>query len=290
MAAAHPSTLPIVRLCRPAPGAPLRHLRIGHLPSIPATSTASAWDWNFNSAREYYDSISPVGRCRTSPCNIPFSPAGLGNEFASRSAQADLRALYPPVPARGAGLAPGRWPRSWNDPYGFTMGGLEGEAGSGLGRNHPFDLLRGFPADYCNRGNGGYLFNLEYRLPLFKIEKAVLPAVSLDRVYLNAFFDMGRLWHGSYVRLHRILHRSRSRAAPGLRRRRLHRSGLRRGLRLRPGEALLDLSADGEKLLAEVRDGIPDLQHFDNAALKLIPHPLLLRREGVKNTRQGNRI
>jgi outer membrane protein assembly factor BamA len=40
---------------------------------------------------------------------------------------------------------------------------------------------------------------LEYRIPLFKIEKAVMPAVSLDRVYLNAFIDLGRLWDKYYT-------------------------------------------------------------------------------------------
>jgi hypothetical protein len=151
--------------------------------------------FDFNSAREYYDSISPADGVRFI-LQYSIQPAGLGNTFASRSAQADLRhyipLFRPGVLAWRLALA-----QSWNDPYGFTMGGLEGAAGSSLGRNHPFDLLRGLPADY-DRGKGGCLFNLEYRLPLFKIEKAVLPAVSLDRVYLNAFFDAGRLWQGNW--------------------------------------------------------------------------------------------
>jgi hemolysin activation/secretion protein len=57
--------------------------------------------------------------------------------------------------------------------------------------------VRGFPYGYL-QGDKGWIFNLEYRLPLFRIEKAVLPAVSVDRVYLTAFFDMGRLWQGQY--------------------------------------------------------------------------------------------
>ncbi len=149
---------------------------------------------DFNSAREYYDSISPADGALFT-LQYAIQPPGLGNEFASRSAQADLR-YYLPLIRPGVLACRLALAQSWNDPFGFAMGGLEGEAGGRLGKSHPFDLLRGFPADY-GRGKEGYLFNLEYRLPLCKIEKAVLPAVSLDRVYLSAFFDMGRLWHGS---------------------------------------------------------------------------------------------
>lgn len=149
----------------------------------------------FNSAREYYDSISPSDGARFT-LQYSIQPTGLGNTFASRSAQAELRhyirLFRPGVLAWRLALA-----QSWDDPFGFAMGGLEGEAGSSLGKSHPFDLLRGFPASY-DRGKGGWLFNLEYRLPLFKIEKAILPAVSLDRVYLVPFFDIGRFWHESY--------------------------------------------------------------------------------------------
>jgi hypothetical protein len=148
----------------------------------------------FNSSREYYDSISQSDGARLT-LQYSIQPSGFGNEFSSRSAQADLRhyipLFRPGVLAWRLALA-----KSWNPGY-YAMGGGEGEAGNSLGENHPFDLLRGFPAGF-QWGDHGYLFNLEYRLPLFKIEKAVLPAVSLDRVYLNTFFDMGRLWHGSY--------------------------------------------------------------------------------------------
>ncbi len=70
------------------------------------------------------------------------------------------------------------------------MGGRE--EGGGLGSDRPFRLLRGFSAGH-QWGDRGWLVNLEYRLPLFKIEKAILPAVSLDRVWLSPFFDAGRL-------------------------------------------------------------------------------------------------
>jgi len=164
-------------------------------PNYPENFNGVRLGLEFNSAREYYDSISPADGMRFT-LQGSWQPDGMENDRASRSAQAEMRhyisIFRPGVLAWRLALA-----QSWNDPYGFTMGGLEGEAGSSLGRNHPFDLLRGFLTDF-DRGKGGYLFNLEYRLPLFKIEKAILPAVSLDQVYLNAFFDMGRLWHGNW--------------------------------------------------------------------------------------------
>jgi hypothetical protein len=149
----------------------------------------------FNSAREYYDSVSPAdGVLFTLKGSL--HPSGLGNERASRSVQAELRhyvSLFRP------GVLAWRLAAAWSrgDSYYYDMGGAEGEAASGLADEHPFDLVRGFPAGYW-QGDKGWQFNLEYRLPLFRIEKAVLPAVSVDRAYVNAFLDMGRLWQGKY--------------------------------------------------------------------------------------------
>lgn len=150
---------------------------------------------DFNSAHEYYNSISPSDGARFK-LQYSIHPSGFGNEFASRSAQADLRhyiSLFRPgVLAWRLALA-----RSWEPSYRYyDMGGLD--AGNGLGSDRPFRLLRGFNLAYY-RGDRGWQFNLEYRLPLFKIEKAVLPAVSLDRVWLNAFFDTGRLLNRFYT-------------------------------------------------------------------------------------------
>ena len=150
---------------------------------------------DFNSAREYYNSISPSDGMHFT-LQGSWQPDGMGNAQASRSAQADLR-IYVPLFRPGVLAWRLALAQSWDDPYGFTMGGGEGEITGGLGGNEPFNLLRGFPADY-DRGRGGYLFNLEYRLPLFKIEKALVPAFSIDRLWLNAFFDMGRLSHKYY--------------------------------------------------------------------------------------------
>lgn len=144
---------------------------------------------DFNSAREYYDSISPADGVHLTVQGF-IHPEGLGNDRANRGAQADLRGY---VPFFRPGVLAWRLAaaRSWDagNQY-YEMGGRAAE--SGLWNSHPFKLLRGFAAgDF--RGDRGWQFNLEYRLPLFKIEKAVVPAFSLDRVYVNAFFDMGRL-------------------------------------------------------------------------------------------------
>ena len=144
---------------------------------------------DFNSARQYYDSISPADGARIT-MQYSLQPSGLGNEWASRSARADLRGYLslfrPGVLAWRLAAA-----RSWDaGNHYYDMGGRA--IGSGLGGDRPFRLLRGFGSGYF-RGDRGWQFNLEYRQPLFKIEKAFLPAVSLDRFWLNAFFDMGRL-------------------------------------------------------------------------------------------------
>ncbi|TFG78436.1 MAG: hypothetical protein E4H23_07865 [Chrysiogenales bacterium] len=144
---------------------------------------------SFNSARDYYDSVSPTDGARFTAQGF-IHPEGLGNQWASRGLQLDLRHYIP-------FLRPGvlAWrlsaARSWDagNRY-YAMGGLTAE--SGLGNSHPFTLLRGLDAGYY-RGDRGWQFNLEYRVPLFNIEKAVLPAVSLDRLWLAPFFDMGRL-------------------------------------------------------------------------------------------------
>jgi hypothetical protein len=145
---------------------------------------------DFNSSREYYDSVSPSDGVQFA-LRYSIQPDGLGNNHASCSAQADLRHY---IPMFRPGVLAWRLvgTRGWDaDSWLYTLGGLG--LGTGLGGSQPFRLMRGFPSGY-QWGDRGWLFNLEYRLPLFKIEKAILPAISLDRVYLNAFIDMGHLW------------------------------------------------------------------------------------------------
>lgn len=147
---------------------------------------------NFSSAQEYYDSISPTDGLRLS-LQLGRELARWGSNSDSDSIIFDYRqyvSLFRPgVLAWRLALA-----KSWGgDRFYYAMGGREGEGGSGLGENHPFDLLRGFPAGYW-LGSSGYLFNLEYRLPLAKIETSILPTIGLERIYLNIFFDLGQLW------------------------------------------------------------------------------------------------
>jgi hypothetical protein len=151
---------------------------------------------DFNTARMYFDSISPSDGGHAT-LQYFHQPAGWNDGRSSRSASADLR-YYIPLFRPGVLACRLALARIWDDPYGaFPMGGGEGDAGGGLGENRPFGLLRGFPAGYL-WGDRGYLLNLEYRLPLFRIEKAVLPSVGLNRAYLNAFLDLGRLWFAGW--------------------------------------------------------------------------------------------
>jgi hypothetical protein len=149
----------------------------------------------FNSAREYYDSISPSDGVRFT-LQGAWHPDRWGNDYSSHSFQADLRhyipLFRPGVLAWRLALA-----RIWNPLHYYLSGGREGEGGSALGSTQPFDLLRGFPAGFQS-GDRGWQFNLEYRVPLFKIEKAIMPSFSLDRIWLAPFFDMGRLSSGHY--------------------------------------------------------------------------------------------
>ncbi|MBN2345047.1 MAG: hypothetical protein JXO51_01570 [Candidatus Aminicenantes bacterium] len=144
---------------------------------------------SFNSAREYYDSVSQTDGVRFSAQGF-IHPEGLGNPWASRGLQLDLRNY---IPLFRPGVLAWRLAaaQSWGaENCYYAMGGFTAE--SGLGSCRPFKLLRGLDAGYY-RGDRGWQFNLEYRLPLFNIEKALLPAVSLDRVWLKPFLDAGRL-------------------------------------------------------------------------------------------------
>ena len=145
--------------------------------------------FEFNSTREYYDSISPADGVRL-VMQGAVHPTGLGSYWSNRNIQADLRHY---IPLFRPGVLAWRLAaaRSWNaGNHYYEMGGFMAE--SWLGNSRPFKLLRGLGSVY-NRGDRGWQFNLEYRLPLCKIEKAVLPAVSIDRIWLAPFFDMSRL-------------------------------------------------------------------------------------------------
>jgi len=143
----------------------------------------------FNSARQWYDAVSPSDGVTLAMQGF-FHPRGLGNERGNRGIQADLRA-YLPLFRPGVLAVRLAAARSWDaGPTFYPMGGLA--ARSGLGNDRPFDLLRGF-GNGDLRGDRGWQLNLEFRLPLLRVEKAFLPAVSLDRVWLRPFLDLGRL-------------------------------------------------------------------------------------------------
>ncbi len=148
-----------------------------------------------NSAREWYDSISPADGV-TLAVQGAVQSAALGNELASHAIQADLR-VYLPLFRPGVLALRLAAARNWEPASNYyDMGGVM--AAGGLGSSHPFRLLRGFGSGRFF-GNRGWQFNAECRLPLLRIEKAFLPAVSLDRLWFAAFFDAGRLARRSYV-------------------------------------------------------------------------------------------
>lgn len=148
-----------------------------------------------NSVREWYDSVSPSDGI-TLTLQGTLHPSGMGNEMASHALQADLRG-YIPLFRPGVLALRLAAAKNWEPAsYYYDMGGLT--ADGGLGSSRPFRLLRGFETGRFI-GNRGWQFNVEYRLPLFRIEKAILPAVSLDRVWLKPFLDAGRLSSRSHV-------------------------------------------------------------------------------------------
>ncbi len=150
----------------------------------------------FDSARKYYDSISRSdGIALTVQGTI--QPAGMGNELASNALQADWR-VYLPLFRPGVLALRLAAAKNWKpgSRY-YDMGGFAAE--SGLGSSHPFRLLRAFATNEF-RGDQGWQFNAEYRFPLFRINKGILPSLALDRVWLRPFLDLGRLAYryGSY--------------------------------------------------------------------------------------------
>lgn len=143
----------------------------------------------FNSALRYYDSVS---RSDGIACALQgtIQPSGMGNELASNAVQADLRAY---VPLLRPGVLALRLAAAKNWEPGsryYDMGGFAAEPG--LGSSHPFRLLRAFATNEFH-GDQGWQLNAEYRIPLFRINKGILPSLALDRVWLRPFLDLGRL-------------------------------------------------------------------------------------------------
>lgn len=143
----------------------------------------------FNSAREYYDSISPADGASLA-IQGTIQPSFMGNELASAAIQADLR-IYLPLLRPGVLALRLAAAKNWKPGLRYyDMGGFAAE--SGLGSSHPFRLLRAFATNEFH-GDEGWQFNAEYRLPLFRINRGILPSLALDRIWLRPFLDLGRL-------------------------------------------------------------------------------------------------
>ncbi|MCP4213678.1 MAG: hypothetical protein GY765_03430 [bacterium] len=148
----------------------------------------------FNSAQEYYDSISLSDGIRFSLSYMKDTKF-LGSDFNIDTYAIEYKQY---LTVHRPNVLAFRF--VWMDSLSKVsrvqfMGGNSRRPGYGLAGNSLFKLMRGYPAGYF-KGTGGCLLNLEYRVSLFKIERPFLYARSLERVYLAVFADMGNLWEG----------------------------------------------------------------------------------------------
>lgn len=146
----------------------------------------------FNWSVRYYDAISPSDGFRAAVSYARDSTA-MGSDYESNVAALEYKHYIPVF--RPNVLA---FRLAASDSWGelrrvFYMGGAEPYNGYGLAGDNLFRLMRGYPSGYFS-GHGGVLINLEYRMHLFKIERAFLFSRGLERVYLTLFTDIGNLW------------------------------------------------------------------------------------------------
>lgn len=146
----------------------------------------------YKSAQQYYDSISYADGISLS---LSFSREfkWLDSDYNINSAALQYKqyiSLFRPnVLALHLGIMD-----SWGEAERlFYMGGAESKEGFHVAGDNLFNLMRGYPTGY-QVGSGGYLFNVEYRISLFKIEKAFWISKSVQRLYLSLFADVGHLW------------------------------------------------------------------------------------------------
>jgi hypothetical protein len=146
----------------------------------------------YTSAQRYYDSISYADGISLS---LSYSREfrWLGSDYNINTAAVQYKqyiSLFRPnVLAVHLGVMD-----SWGEATRlFYMGGAESKEGFHVAGDDLFDLMRGYPPGY-RVGSGGYLFNIEYRVSLFKIEKALWIFRSFERLYLSLFTDIGHLW------------------------------------------------------------------------------------------------
>ncbi len=148
----------------------------------------------FNSAKRYYDAISDSDGTHFTISYIRDDKI-LGSDFNINTASLELKQFIsifrPNVLALRLGISD-----SWGKAKRlFYMGGNEIEQNFTLDENNIFRLMRGFPSGYF-RGTGGYILNLEYRISLMKIERAIWILPAFERIYLTFFTDIGNLWSG----------------------------------------------------------------------------------------------
>lgn len=152
------------------------------------------FSFTFNSSKRYYDSISDSDGTRFTISYIRDDKI-LGSNFNINTASLELKQFVsisrPNVLALRLGIN-----ESWGQAKRlFYMGGFEIEQNLISDENNIFRLMRGFPSGYFY-GTGGYIFNLEYRISLMKIERAIWMFPAFERVYLTFFTDIGNLWSG----------------------------------------------------------------------------------------------
>jgi outer membrane protein assembly factor BamA len=147
----------------------------------------------FSSEKEYYDSISVSDGFRLA-LSYSRDLEFLGGDYEINTAALEYKhyfSIFRPNVLALRLVAADSWGEKKRR---FYMGGSTPYPGYGLAGDDLFELMRGYPSGFFS-GSGGYLLNLEYRVALFKIEKALFLTRGLERVYLNLFTDIGNIWN-----------------------------------------------------------------------------------------------
>lgn len=146
----------------------------------------------YNSAQRYYDSISPADGFKAG-VSYAREVSFLGSDYEINTMTLEYKhylGLSRPNVLAFRLVAVNSWGEAGRV---FSMGGSESYTGFSLAGHSVFELMRGYPSGYF-AGTGGYLFNLEYRLLLWNIERALLINSSIERIDLTFFTDIGQVW------------------------------------------------------------------------------------------------
>jgi hypothetical protein len=146
----------------------------------------------FNSAKRYYDSFSQsdgMALAITYSRDFEFMGSDFDLNTLALEYKQFIRFPKPSVLAFRLGISD-----SWGKGKRFIyMGGANSKMDHHIAGGSMFDLMRGYPSGYFS-GTGGFLLNLEYRLPLVKMERAVFISQSVERFYISVFADIGNMW------------------------------------------------------------------------------------------------